>query len=218
MELRQRIFKARNMELPPLEQSVGDASSALEPLEWDKYFENKQAVAVGDTSFNVYSSGLSNTGPIFMFHHGAGHSGLTFGLAAKHIYAKDTPADVTVVAPDCRDHGATTGENQQDLSLQQLVDDFIGIFASMFPESTRDVVLVGHSMGGAVVAHVAASRRIKNVLGLVVIDVVEGSAMDSLSSIPMFINARPKSFRSVGSAIHWHVESGSIQNMESARL
>ncbi|KAI8320200.1 protein phosphatase methylesterase 1 [Martensiomyces pterosporus] len=205
------------MELPPLEHQVSN-TSALQPLDWSLYFENRQAVPFGDTTFNVYSSGLDNTGPVFMFHHGAGHSGLTFGLVSKHIYTSSTPPNVTVVAPDCRAHGATSGDGQDDLSLQRLVDDFVGIFDAMFPDNKRDVVLVGHSMGGAVVTHVAASKRVKNILGLVVIDIVEGSAMDSLPSIPMFINARPKSFRSVEGAIQWHLESGSIQNPESARL
>ena len=35
-------------------------------------------------------------------------------------------------------------------------------------------VLVGHSMGGAIAVHTAASNYIKNLIALVVIDVVEG--------------------------------------------
>ncbi|KAJ1911193.1 Protein phosphatase methylesterase 1 [Coemansia sp. RSA 922] len=216
MDLRQHIFKARNIPLPPLESAADDAEQ-FTPLEWSSYFESRQELVVGDTTFNVYCSGLSNTGPIFVLHHGAGHSGLTFGLVARHILSNRS-SGFTVVAPDARDHGNTAGANQEDLSLERLVDDFVGVIQSMFPNNTRDMVLVGHSMGGAVVAHAAASKRLGNVTGLILIDIVEGSAMDSLSSIPTFIHARPKSFTSVESAIKWHIESGAIQSTESARL
>ncbi|KAJ2900384.1 Protein phosphatase methylesterase 1 [Coemansia aciculifera] len=213
------MFKARHISLPPLEPSVGDAEQ-FTVLEWSKYFESQQAVAVGDTTFNVYCSGLGNTGPIFVLHHGAGHSGLTFGLVARHILHSNTASEpgFTILALDARDHGSTTGANQEHLSLERLVDDFVGVIQGILPNNKRDMVLVGHSMGGAVVAHAAASKRLGNVAGLVLIDIVEGSAMDSLSSIPAFINARPKSFASVESAIKWYVESGAIQSTESARL
>ncbi|KAJ2631498.1 Protein phosphatase methylesterase 1 [Coemansia sp. RSA 1290] len=215
MDLRQNIFKAHNLKLPPLENAAQD--KGLSPLSWTDYFETQRTVSVSDTQFNVYASGLSNSGPIFLLHHGAGHSGLTFGLASKHIFNSD-PSNFTVVAPDFRDHGATFGENQGNLSLEQMVDDVINLFAALFPDNSRDVVIVGHSMGGAVAAHTAASKRIRRVVGLVLIDIVEGSAMDSLSAIPVFINARPKSFASLENAIAWHIESDAIQNVESARL
>lgn len=71
-------------------------------------------------------------------------------------------------------------------------------------------------MGGSVVAH--AATRIPKVIGVVLIDIVEGTAMDSLKAIPGFIAARPESFSSVESAIQWHLESSIIRNQESARL
>lgn len=51
------------------------------------------------------------------------------------------------------------------------------IHALWKPEVTGDepkIVLVGHSMGGAIAVHVASTGLIKNLAGLVVIDVVEG--------------------------------------------
>ncbi|KAJ2451636.1 Protein phosphatase methylesterase 1 [Coemansia sp. RSA 2336] len=215
MDLRQNIFKAHNLKLPPLENAA--QGKGWSPLSWTDYFETQRTVSVSDTQFNVYASGLSNSGPVFLLLHGAGHSGLTFGLASKRMFNSD-PSTFTVVAPDFRDHGATSGKNQDNLSLEQMVDDLVGLFAALFPDNSRDVVIVGHSMGGAVAAHAAASKRIRRVVGLVLIDIVEGSAMDSLSAIPMFINARPKTFASLENAIAWHIESDAIQNVESARL
>lgn len=40
--------------------------------------------------------------------------------------------------------------------------------------SSRSVVLVGHSMGGAVAVHAAVRDKVPNLVGLVLIDVVEG--------------------------------------------
>ena len=44
------------------------------------------------------------------------------------------------------------------------------------------VVLVGHSMGGALAARVAEAR-VDGLAGLVVIDVVEGTALDALAGM-----------------------------------
>ncbi|KAJ2514998.1 Protein phosphatase methylesterase 1 [Coemansia sp. RSA 2049] len=231
-DLRQKRFKPQGAAAAAAAekdepQSAG--ASQYAPLPWTGYFEENVSISVGDTQFSVYASGLSANqgagGPVFVFHHGAGHSGRTFGLVSKHVYESD-PARTTVVAPDMRAHGGTAGANQEDLSLGRLVDDFVALVTTMFPanggggsaEARRSLVLVGHSMGGAVVAHAVASRRIKGVLGLVLIDIVEGSAIDSLPSIPAFIAARPASFGSVESAIRWHVDANHIQNTESARL
>ncbi|KAJ2889045.1 Protein phosphatase methylesterase 1 [Coemansia asiatica] len=126
--------------------------------------------------------------------------------------------DSIVIAPDARGHGSTTGDNQDNLGLQRLVEDYIDIAKSMLGDQTRDIILVGHSMGGAVMAHVAATKKLRRILGLILIDIVEGSAMDSLSAIPRFIAARPQSFKSVQSAIKWHIDSETILNPGSARL
>ncbi|ORX72654.1 protein phosphatase methylesterase [Linderina pennispora] len=185
----------------------------LHPLDWSSYFDSKQSIEVGNTAFNVYSCKHTNTGPIFILHHGAGHSGLTFGLLAKHLSA-NLPA-CSIVAMDCRGHGDTTGPHD-DLSLAQLVNDQIAVFEEMFPGNARDVVLMGHSMGGAVAAH--SAKRLQHVLGVALVDIVEGSAMDSLHAIPVFISMRPQSFASVEQAIAWHIDSGAIHSVESARL
>ncbi|KAJ2707834.1 Protein phosphatase methylesterase 1 [Coemansia sp. IMI 203386] len=217
MDLRQSIFKARTTTTTTASDDPG-ATQGLDPLPWSKYFDTRTEITNNeDTTFNVYASGLTNTtGPVFMFHHGAGHSGLTFGLVSKHI--TQVVSGCTVIAPDARGHGLTTGDNEDDLSLQRLVSDYICVAKNVLGDQTRDIVLVGHSMGGAVMAHVADTRQLHRVVGLILIDIVEGSAVDSLSAIPMFIAARPSSFSSVQSAIKWHIDSETILNPESARL
>ena len=68
-------------------------------------------------------------------------------------------------------------------------------------DDSASVILVGHSMGGAVA--VRAAPLITNLAGVTVIDVVEGTAMDALASMQSFLRSRPKGFESIPQAIEW---------------
>ncbi|EIE77785.1 hypothetical protein RO3G_02489 [Rhizopus delemar RA 99-880] len=73
-------------------------------------------------------------------------------------------------------------------------------------------------MGGPVVVHAVQKRVIKNVVGVVVLDVVEGSAMEALVSMTRFLTSRPARFNSYEQAIQWSIQSDTLRNTESARL
>ena len=73
------------------------------------------------------------------------------------------------------------------------------------------------SLGGAVSAHIAANNLLPT-LCLSVIDVVEGSAMDALQSMQIYLSSRPRSFGSLEQGIQWHLHSRTIRNRESARV
>lgn len=51
--------------------------------------------------------------------------------------------------------------------------------------------------------HIAAKQLVRTLIGCVVIDVVEGTAMESLTSMQSFLRSRPKTFRSISQAIEW---------------
>uniref|UniRef100_A0A0K0CZ75 protein phosphatase methylesterase-1 n=1 Tax=Angiostrongylus cantonensis TaxID=6313 RepID=A0A0K0CZ75_ANGCA len=74
------------------------------------------------------------------------------------------------------------------------------------------------SMGGALAIHVAATNEIPNMVGLVVIDVVEGSAMDALSGMLTFLRGRPAVFDSEEKAVAWCLQSGTTRNRQAARI
>ena len=79
------------------------------------------------------------------------------------------------------------------------------------------VVLVGHSLGGAVVTELAQAGKLGgDLLGFAVLDVVEGSAMDALQSMQTYLSTRPGGFASTQSAIDWHIRSRTIRNSVSA--
>ncbi|PWN36412.1 alpha/beta-hydrolase [Meira miltonrushii] len=171
-----------------------------------------------------------STPTIFLLHHGAGYSALSFALVAKSI-TQQTKGKAGVLAYDCRGHGKTAHPNDASsskLSLDRLTKDGLAILAKMFPPDAKqpNLVLVGHSMGGAVIvsmAHALANSAKSSttskprVAGVAVLDVVEGTAIAALPSMRTIIAQLPKGFDSIPEAIQWHIDSGTIVNPQSAR-
>lgn len=77
----------------------------------------------------------------------------------------------------------------------------VDVVKVLFKGTSPVIILIGHSMGGAVAVEVAP--LIPTVQGLCVIDVVEGTALDSLSSMQSILRGRPTSFKSIEQAILW---------------
>lgn len=84
-------------------------------------------------------------------------------------------------------------------------------------------------MGGAIVAHIASgsagksdnenwNRVLQSMKALVVVDVVEGTALESLPKMNEILLQRPQKFPSVESAIQWTYKSNLVKNLESAKV
>lgn len=60
-------------------------------------------------------------------------------------------------------------------------------------------------MGGALAIHCSNKLQeiMSNIIGLIVIDVVEGTALEALHSMQSFLKARPKCFPNLENAIEW---------------
>lgn len=160
-------------------------------------------------------------------HHGAGSSGLSFAVLGSEIRKRLGSAGL--LALDCRGHGSTTTtaadkdtDMPPDLTLATLSADLYSVILmtqrQMKWETLPPIVLVGHSLGGAVVTEVASSGKLgAAVLCYAVLDVVEGSAMDALQSMQSYLSTRPSGFATLESGIDWHVRSRTIRNSVSAR-
>ena len=101
-----------------------------------------------------------------------------------------------------------------------------------------NVVFVGHSMGGAAVARAAnvfgagvsgttddsgrdnpgINDKLFTLSGVVVVDVVEGTAMESLPFMEAGLSRIPTSFDTMQTAIKWTMKSGFTTSLESAKV
>lgn len=186
------------------------------PLSWRNYFSEARWVKTSDSdTFRVYTKG--SHGPLLFLLHGGGYSGLTWALFSNEVCHI---VECQVAALDIRGHGETVTCDEMDLSSDTLSNDIGNVYNAMYPNESRQppVVLIGHSMGGAVAVHAAYKGVIPNLIGLIVIDVVEGTAMEALQNMQSFLRGRPSSFKSLEYAIEWCVRSGQVRNLESARV
>lgn len=185
--------------------------------------------------------------PVFAFHHGAGSSGLTFAVLSKKLRQvfTDQAEDGHVpgiISYDVRHHGHTKikgapSDAKPDYSLDTLSSDFLEVVKRVYernnwiaddtvetvgsagsPEAPP-LMLVGHSLGGSVITTAASTGRLPaHIIGAVLLDIVEGSAVEALQSMNMILNSRPKSFATLEKGIEWHVRSSTIRNRESASV
>jgi len=95
----------------------------------------------------------------------------------------------TVCAFDWRGHGDHFREDETMMSTETLIADALEVLEYLLQKyPSRSLIVIGHSMGGAlatkVVSHIQNnmpdSDLKKAVLGTIIIDVVEGSAMEAL--------------------------------------
>lgn len=180
-----RVYKQRLILFAHAPRPSGRAG--LESLPWIDFFdrelfleENRDGVHI---KHHVYVTAPSEGGPLFVVHHGAGSSGLSFATVAMEI--RRILPNAGILSVDARDHGDTEVTNQDgspakpDLNLKTLSDDLISVVnmtrLSMNWDAIPDIVLVGHSLGGSVVTDVAKREAFgSKVLAYAVLDVVEG--------------------------------------------
>ncbi|KAL8768026.1 MAG: hypothetical protein Q9209_005630 [Squamulea sp. 1 TL-2023] len=206
---------------------------SLEPLPWTQYFTQEfylENVRFDEVVIHhVYLTPPTKKAPLFVLHHGAGSSGLSFAAFATEL-RKILP-DAGVLSVEARGHGETVvkstdgniKEEPHDLSIDLLSSD-LSDAVKLVQKKLRwhqlpDILLVGHSLGGPIVTDVASRHALGTaVLGYAVLDVVEGSAMNALQQMNTYLAVRPKSFPSLASAIDWHIQSRTLRNSLSARV
>ncbi|ETN46194.1 uncharacterized protein HMPREF1541_00378 [Cyphellophora europaea CBS 101466] len=214
---------SRNLFERPKASAIKSRSA---PLPWqdffaqDLHFPNSQHP---DLIHHAYLTPPSSNGPLIVTHHGAGSSGLSFAAFFSELGSLLPTAGI--LSLDARSHGYTTSPPSLplDLTLATLATDLHFILTSTATHLSwpklPDILLLGHSLGGAVVTQVAHQRLLgSSLLAYGVLDVVEGSAMDALQSMESYLSTRPRAFPSLASGIEWHIRSRTIRNSSSARV
>ena len=151
---------------------------------------------------------------------------MSFAVFAKEV-KKQMPG-AGVLSLEAREHGSavfgssSSNEEILDFSIETLVADALamieGVKQRLNWKSLPPSVLVGHSLGGAVVTRIAANGTLgAQLVGFAVLDVVEGSAIEALLHMKTYLASRPSSFASVDQAINWHIRSRTIRDLESAQ-
>jgi protein phosphatase methylesterase 1 len=194
------IFSGLNDQRP-----IEMASGGFAP--WSDYWDRKFTVTVaGRGNFNAYSTeGASNY--VVICVHGAGHSGLSFSLLAKSLRGI-----IPFIAIDLKCHGDTPGDESLDLGLDSLVADVLGFCQQVRPENSH-LILLGHSLGGSIIAKVACQMKVSSTI---VIDTIEGTAVESMPYMKQVLEIRPKSFRSPDACIEYVHTAGEMSNRDSA--
>ncbi|SLM37756.1 protein phosphatase methylesterase 1 [Lasallia pustulata] len=211
----------------------------LDEISWTEYFDQElyldRITPSEKIVYHVYLTPPSQKAPLFVTHHGAGSSGLSFAVLAAAI--RRALPGAGILSLDARGHGETVvhhtevaasegslgSGNGPNLSLPILSEDMLNVInltqKKMGWQELPGLILVGHSLGGAVVTEVAYRGELKKaVLGYAVLDVVEGSAIDALQSMQSYLSTRPMSFPSLSSGIEWHTRTRTIRNTTSARV
>ncbi len=120
-----------------------------------------------------------------MLHHGAGYTSQTW-LQLVDLLKESLPS-VYIVAFDMRGHGKSTIDCP-DYSLETLIKDAESVLGAVLDGCTNDieVFLIGHSLGASILAALPDKSLLpKNVKfsGLVMIDIIEGTAIHNLTCI-----------------------------------
>eukprot|EP00944_MAST-04C_sp_MAST-4C-sp1_P002889 g2889.t1 len=219
-------------------QDFDDIPSGVRPTEYFEKHESIQILDIDQRQciFHVYTSNLSEAcmreNPVLVFIHGGGFSGMSWAQVAKLC----TETGLPIVAFDLFGHGlsgyapensnATDDSGSQfqppqakvkNFSITRFVDDVIKILKNILVRkehvggeiaSPPRIVLIGHSMGGAIATHTMHAARVRlddmvEVVGLVVVDVVEGTALASLPHMEDFIKKIPTDFKTVDDGIEY---------------
>ncbi|CAJ1991629.1 Alpha/beta hydrolase family [Leishmania donovani] len=142
---------------------------------------------------------------------------------ATNAEAQGDDVDMHVMTYDQRCHGRSTFAGGEDhLSIEVLMRDFLDVLhyakTELYP--TSNVYVLGHSLGGAVVARALSGNKsaLERVSGVLLVDVVEGTAQLSLQHMKSFLKNRPNTFPEVKDAEVWFLRMGGMQNPQGAEV
>jgi len=192
------------------------ATDKFAPQDWKGTFDDLEYL---DDEIPIYSSDVKKE-IIFLCLHGAGLSALSFALLAQEF-----KGECGLIAFDYRSHG--DNRQLQDaaiLSLENLLVDTLRVFTHCTTKYKHaQFIVLGHSMGGCIASRFGLIVQNKTALkkriaGLLVLDMVETSALESLQFMETQVSIRPRHFATIDHAIEWSIYSKYIRNINSAKI
>lgn len=114
--------------------------------------------------------------------HGAGQSPATWCCL---IPLLDSCRVISVTLPGHGDAG--------EMSMDRFIDSVKASIRDM-----RNTVIIGHSLGGSIATH------FPDALSVVMIDICETTAINSLDTLPLLLQRQPKSFENINDAVLWY--------------
>ncbi|KAF4555752.1 Alpha/beta hydrolase-like protein 8 [Elsinoe fawcettii] len=216
-------------------------SSPQPPIPWSRFFSQELHLPHHDPDKGtqaLYHAFLTpprdfKKGPLFICHHGAGSSAMSFAPFASSL--RSLCPEAGILSLSAREHGSVitsssspsspseTSPEILDFSISTLVRDAITLISLVQTKqawpSLPPSVFIGHSLGGVVATSIAADGTLgASLVGFQVLDVVEGSAMEALAYMKTYLASRPASFSSVEEAVEWHCRSRVVRSRESAEV
>ena len=185
---------------------------------WNEYFNQ---IFIENNTIPIYISKNSNVhGPNIICFHGAGHSALSFSLLSS------LSKNYRIISYDYRNHGYNKMEPKNDLSIETLINDSEKVLLKineLFPKDT--MIILGHSLGGGVAVktckHILKTEFNKDlydkIQGLIVVDVVEGSAKEAIPFMMKVVNNKQKEFNNIEEAIKY-MNNTQIKNLQSCNV
>ncbi|QLQ80928.1 hypothetical protein HG537_0E02830 [Torulaspora globosa] len=205
-------------------------------LGWEEFFENNERYTLSERNFefNTYftlpKSCQDASIPVFIFHHGAGSSGLTFANLSKQLVEK-LEGKCAVFSFDARGHGRTRPidlSKEVTYDLEAFIYDFVTLVNLFYERHLKklvvqklSIIFVGHSLGASICtfayAHRTAEIRERS-LGVCMLDIVEEAAIQALQKVHSFLISTPNVFNNYNEAVDWHVQHGLSRCRESAQV
>ncbi|SCU79639.1 LADA_0B02124g1_1 [Lachancea dasiensis] len=239
-----RVLREKMEAAEPSLQLLSEQESSKDAIPstlatWKGYFQTNAQTVVNGFNFNMFYSLPSitpgcpaQTIPVFIFHHGAGSSALTFAPLALSLQEKLGGLCGTF-AFDARGHGLTQPNGEISNSTKYNLDEFVSDFQQVLqafhdehlenisPKLQVSIILVGHSLGGSICASVLnkihGALRTK-IVGVAMLDIVEEAAIQALNTVDSFLTITPNVFADYGSAIDWHIKKGLSSLRSSAEI
>lgn len=211
---------------------------------WRECFSDVEDVRCASGTFRVYShvdwfADDAESRPLVFMLHGCPYTALTWGPVVEELRRRaegDDPrvaGSLDALAMDLRGHGESVGGRGDDrcddgasFDPDLMARDAFETLGAFLRGRRRRVVVVGHSMGGAIAARLASlletvdePPHAARLVGLVLVDIVEGSAMSALPAMSALVEARPSEFASLSDAMRWSAaRGGGTTNSRSAAV